>query len=514
MKKIKIAALMTVLVIIAGALCSCSGNKSEKDLGKYLAMPEKQPPITQAITLPENIGTYTEGNGAVYLFTSLENTQTKYNVYNFKNNKIVFGATMDTLDTEVKLYPSSLFSVRNSGTVKLYDADGNLLTESDAATEIFSDRDTVVVGRKAFRAKNGTVTERFELSELGGVVPHTTTVTEKYRYDVGSSAVAVYNGKYELVGYFDIPEYVGDDANVNILNNGNLLVQYLVPLPSDAQDYDVVEGVSAEGESSESRIDKYDLVTVLYNVETGETRSINTNLMFYFVSNKNLIDGDSRLEITDDVENIAVVAEIDENKRLDTSGAVKFVVIDNELNAEAYINDIFPTCAGFERVLSGDRYVVYDRLGSIYIIDKSGIIIGDISAAEAITDSFIIGKTSIYDLDLKKLYDFAGEGKKYEFSTDGSAIFSRETDGVKEYFVYTLENGMQSLGSNVAVTSVNGDIYCVRNFDDESYSYYNEKGNLVIKTDYPLYQTEATPNGEYLFYGTGAGGTVYYRITK
>ncbi len=514
MKKIKIAALVTALVMIGGAFCSCSGNKSEKDLGKYLVMPEKQTPVTQAITLPGNIGTYTEGNGAVYLFTTLENTETRYNVYNFKSNRVVFGATMNTLDSEVKLYTNSLFSVKNSGIVRLYDADGNLLTEASASSEIFSDIDTVVIGRKAFRAKNGAVTERFELSELGGAIPQTTTVTERYRYDINSSAVAVYNGKYELVGYFDIPEYVGDDASVNILNNGNLLVQYLVPLPSDAQNYDVVEGVPLEGDGAESRMDKYDLVTVLFNVETGETRSINTNLMFYFVSNKNIIDGDSQVEIADDVENIAVVAEIDENKRIDTSGAVKFVAIDNELNAEAYINDIFPTCAGFERVLSGDRYVVYDKLGSLYIIDRSGIIIGDISASEAITDSFIIGKSSIYDLDLKKLHDFASEGKKYEFSTDGSAIFSKETDGVTEHFVYTIDNGMQSLGSNVAITGVNGDIYCVKKFDDESYSYYNEKGNLIIKVDYPLYQTEMTPNGEYLFYGTSAGGTVYYRISK
>lgn len=512
MKKIKIIALIMTILTVLGAFCACSGKKSEKDLGKYLAMPEMQPPITQAIALAENIGTYTEGNGAVYLFTSIENTKTQYNVYNFKSNKVVFGASLDTLDSEVRLYPNSLFSVKNAGVIKLYDADGNLLAEANAATEIFSDLDTVVIGRKAFRTKNGALTEQFELSELAGAMPNTTTVTEKYRYNVGSSAVAVYNGKYELVGYFDIPEYVGDDANVNILNNGNLLVQYLVLLPSDAQEYDVAESVSTDG--TENRIDKYDLVTVLFNVETGEARSINTNLMFYFVSNKNLIDGDARVEIADGVENIAVVAEIDENKRLDTSGAVKFVTVDNELNAKAYINDIFPTCAGFERVLSEDRYVVYDKLGSLYIIDRSGVIIGDISASEAITDSFVIGKSSIYDLDLKKLHDFAAEGKNYEFSTDSASIFSKENEGVVEYFVYTREGGMQSVGNNVAVTNVNGDIYCVRNYDDESYSYYNEKGNLIIKTDYALYQTEVTPNGEYLFYGTGAGGTVYYKLSK
>ncbi len=510
MRKIKITALIMTLLIIVGVFCSCAGNTSEKDLGKYLVPPTNVAPITQSVTLPADIGTYIGGNGTVYLFTTAENTQTKYNVYNFKSNKVVFSLTADPLETEVKLYENSLFSVKTPNNVKLYDADGNLISEDSAETEIFSDSDTVVLGRKAFRTKDGSITERFELSELGGPVPHTTTVTAKYRYDVSDSAVAVYNGKYELVCYYDIPEYVGDDANVNILNNANVLVQYLVPLPSDAQEYDVAESVSG----TETRIDKYDLVTVLVNVETGEERSIDTNLMFYFVSNRNLIDSDDRVEIADSVENIAVVAEIDENKRLDTSAAVKFVIIDNDLNAEAYINEIFPTCAGFERVLSGDRYVVYDKLGSLYIIDKSGIIIGDISAAEVITDSFIIGKSSIYDLDLKKLHDFASEGKRYEFSTDNSAVFSKDNDGTTEYFVYTRDGGMQSVGSNVSVTSINRDIYCIRNLDDETYSYYNEKGAMIIRTDYALYQTEMTPNGEYLFYGTGADGTVYYRITK
>ena len=293
----------------------------------------------------------------------------------------------------------------------------------------------------------------------------------------GTDKYIVYNSDLEEVWSYELPSYATGSNEINVLSNGALLVQYLVQLNQDATDYDVMEGATG----------KYDLVTLLVNKDGTTDLDVN----YYIDSVKPSVEGfDGEKVYADDIENLAFIYEITENKRLDaSSNNRKFVLMSNDGKITAKV-DIGDSVIDYPVQYANGLYMAKLADGTCALYDEDGEKVSTLNdsalKAETISNKYLLLDNAIYDLEGNIVYD-ANKHHASTISCGNTVIVAKYSATATAYGIFVdgrvINIGTISLLPDTSTIDsfgyhASGYYYTYSN-QTKQYTYYNEKGNAI-----------------------------------
>ena len=299
----------------------------------------------------------------------------------------------------------------------------------------------------------------------------------------------VYDTELRYMFDYTIPGYA--EGNAFLLANGNLLVQYLTQLDQSEKKYDVREDADC----------KYDLVTVLVNSD-GAKELEGVNYLIVDVK-PSVADENGKKIYADNVDNLAFTYPIGDNKMIDSSYSNKELVVianDGTLKAKVTVEGnvaSFPMQyneSNYAIMLADGNYAIYNKHG-----DKINVLTADAMNADKIAGDYVILNNVIYNSKGEKVYSIDENHavaekcgntvviKKYSTTATEIGIF---VDGVVKNIGLIAKEDMNSTISGFDFSSAG--YYCTYDRQTNKYSYYNEKGGLIVSFDRALEQIVAT----------------------
>ena len=422
-------------------------------------------------------------------FTSVTNEARVFKILNLKTGNIIatysessgvgYSVSMSYSDCA---YLVTKQEVDNGETYYVYDSTGSLLFQDDERPEAptyhnIGGDDFVLYKSKAYLVEDdGSLTKQFNVPEYENqTFEKIDYVGKRYIFDIDTDAIKIYDMSLGFVAAYAAPTY-SENAMAFILDNENVVFQYMVSLPDDESKYDIFDDGT-----------KYDLVTEIINIEKDEKKEVNVDYVIGTVAPKFAIDSyldNGSSPFVDKYENIASIYRI-RGKRYDTTvAAVDYVFLGNDLkvgeSGKLHNNQ---RSAGIER-LSDNRYLV-----SIYngyaVVDERGEFVKGFSADMENFGGVLYCDNRAYDSNLKVISDFSDSDVEILAKTDGAMIIDVE-DG---YAKYLIANGKitkiysYSAAENASKAfSVTSFGYSVYSSEKDVYEHYNFSGDKFLET--------------------------------
>ena len=328
---------------------------------------------------------------------------------------------------------------------------------------------------------------------------------EKYYYYLGVSkgqvdygfentrgAIEVYNHKGKLVLEYDLPYEEGVGRMVNVLDNGDILIQTMTE--TDSLEYDV----AMYGK-------RFIISTYVVDVETATANKVD----FDYVINGQVITRadyatwaeELGLEITDNIRNVGYGVKLNrEDKTYETEESLIF--FDSLLNVNfVYTGDLEYGASVFdEYTLLKDGYMLMDidnGATSRAIFDKNGAFVCYVPDGAIVTFSrIVVGYTTSYDLTMKNpeelstnwLSSYAAEpefvctmgdcvvyqGKTRDY-VDGEPVLV-DTVEIISVGGYKTSNRIE----NAVVARVYNDLIVIYDMEEGEYVVYDTDGNNIF----------------------------------
>ncbi len=440
MKKIRIISLMLVVLMLALALASCGGYQKLNKIyeGEYY---DASPAYASAKELAAVAGaTFVDVKGDLALFSKLDGTTITYTVMNVKTEAVVGTYTdTDTVDTVVSLYSAlhtafyKVLIIDNTNTektytTKLYTASGAEFAASTKENVCFDiELDFVQLDEKVYRSnEEGSFAEAFDRPAYAGDLPSVQHTDGKYYYSLSSGIVYSYDDEFNLLAVIKTPGYATTfssfSSQIFLLGDGNIMLEYFVSLPKDAQDFDVRVGDA-----------KYDLKVVIASAKDGSQKEIDSDYYFDEIESYKIYNAHNRpadAKETDykidvyakayEIVDQQLVRENEKHLALSTSGKVKGALDENidGQNGEAVR-------------LNADYFVINTKDGKKKLVDMSGDVIADVSSARYLLENMIVCEDAIYDYSLNKVLDLKEEEMTLfgtEYVPGGSVVLLMDKD--------------------------------------------------------------------------------------
>ena len=361
--------------------------------------------------------------------------------------------------------------------------------------------------------ENGAIVKLFDVDEFSRLGSADVT-TEEYNYLFDDGEMIITDKQGAFVNGYNVESYA-DEVAFFVLENGNVVIQYLVKLPDDVEKYDVlIEETGLMGVTN----NKADLVTKIFNVKRGTVKDAKVDFVIKSLYNRNTLDRDSVNEKYK--YNLAGILRITD-KRIDDSN-VEMVSLSNRLAVKQDLSDIVDG-GMYARYVGGEKYAIYDRFGNLNIVTKNGKIEKTVPGGSIIgsTSDYIVTSDSVYDYDFNKLYDLKGNGYDVVEIGEGYIILSKATEQGVEYARYhggtvtviiTASATDSEFVKNQWVEGVS--LYCIKvnnaGTGNVTYNYYTAAGAVVGAYNTPLEIILVTENGEVF---AKANLNEYYRLT-
>lgn len=312
-----------------------------------------------------------------------------------------------------------------------------------------------------------------------------TNANDKYFYNFGDYGVSVYDREFKLCSIWAVPTHV-ETVGSGILNNGNIIYQYIYDLPDDAKDYDVVsEGI------------KYDLVTIIINAETGKEKEIKTDYVINYVSpNNGMYDDELEADenrYTDDFENLAHITYIEDKifPEGESERNSDIVVLDNNGKIKGSVRVLDEQRAQISNKIADDRYLAALKNGDHAVVNGKGDVIGTIASGSlAIKGGYLVGTKAVYNADFEVVYDLK-ENDATVVDYVGNTLFVNKKVSDEAYDIIAIRDGEQKTVLSVTKDTkqtfsvVNGIGYCLADTDG-NYKYYNAAGTEIVSLKYSL----------------------------
>ena len=532
MKK-KLLVLVAVLLCAVTVFCSCGGS-SDFDLmfDRNSEYEEMYPTLTNATAL-DIVGEPDDYNGDLVLFVGEDaNGNSVYTVYDMAAGAVVWTATNSEnafyrvfIDDAGDFYmPENVFAVLkmisnedDDVTVEasVYDRKGTCFwtftgdeDEMEKLGVPYVELDLIGIDGQMFRiAEDGTVSKAFDYTPFRSL-PNPTAAMGDYYYEFIDSSdgrmaslfstyscVNVYNSKLELITSIQAPAYAANGGiMVNLLNNGNVLVQYLMLEDEYATEYTFL------GEDG----DKYTLVTYCVNVRSNTTETIDVDHIYMYVFARDSKDGifSSNVDIWNMVglnrslENVALYIAI-ENKRIAMSDDFGIndavgVALSNNGTVERTLDNIISNQSFLAARINEKHWLVGNKVEQVFLINDRGENLGEVTN---IMDEgyyysdYLLYDGKIYDWDLNVKLDLDTLNLDYvEFCTPKGVVFWNE-DGA-------LLMAMPDGNVKTLITKEASDSQYIEEY------YYTNEGYFVILDESVIGNTKAT------FYNA-AGDAIY-----
>lgn len=330
--------------------------------------------------------------------------------------------------------------------------------------------------------------------------PNFSSVIGDNGYIVNNNSVYVYDISewLETTFVYTVPSYL-EDAQINVLSNGKILVQGVKILPDSAVNYDVIYNGA-----------KCDVVQLIIDPANGEEKAVEFGYIIAEFANNNM-----DLSV-DETANVAVVYPI-ENKAVNSNKEL-YVVLDNDLKI-LYCYE--PALLGQEyelpEMLSVDRFLVTvgygDGTSTKAIVDAEGKLVTYVPTGAEFEYGYIKLGSKIYDYDLNLKADLSDYVIERTFN-NGSMILNKitvEGEGseqiiIEEYFFFnakTLSLTLLDVEGIYAYDNSYSSYFVVRvatldevtDLDVYSYKVFNADCKLVATFDAPVSNLQVVGDG-------------------
>ncbi len=458
-----------------------------------------------SIVLREYDTPYIDGNIAYIENSDADVNEKKFVVINLDTGAEVYSLTKEPIDAGYSqnasieqingnnvIVETFSSSIRSEKTITIYTALGQRMasgTERSSSYFVYTDlfevkNGLVIIDNKAYTFEDDILTEKFDLGF--GDMPDCEIVTDNYNYEIVYSeydydydyditGVNVYNANYKFVARYEKPAYV-ESMNVNVLADGNLLIQLMDEVPASEKKYDYIsQDISEDGYSA-----KYQLTTLIYNIGKKETKEIDLDYIVFGITNKLTAKEDDNALKFNKVENLVAMYPIvdkmlDRNQLTVASMTSKGEVVG--LLAKEVYEQIMPA-----ELVSNNRFTVEDKLGKTYLINEKGKLIGEITGAKIVEDNecyyIKLGK-KYYDMDLKLVMDLS----TISYQQDSGSVYYtsyNSYDGIMRYEYYSLYN-KQFIKLNIPNTVSPSNVYGGNNYITYTESLYSSSlSNKVV----------------------------------
>ncbi len=531
MKRIRFIGVIAVILVAAMALSSCSfGATLTKVLNKDYDLSDNVYTANSTISDLQDFEMVTSSQ----YFALFTNTNSEgrliQKVFSLAENKVVNTYTNSSevayginLHATVPAYTvSNPEKAEKAGdpdkmVYRLYDIKGAEIanTEENASPSLLA-TDLFYFDEAIYAIdENDLITKAADVPEYLSVAKFT-KANDKYFYTNNNGNLAVYDRDFNLCSVWSSPLYA-DLLGAYVLNNGNYIVQYAYELADDAEDYDILDDSV-----------KYDLVTVIIDVKTGEEKEVKADFVistlrsnYEYYSDK-LDKNENRY--TDNFENIAYITYI-ENKNIDTSVSFNragrnsdVVLIGNNGKVKGSLKSFDTQVASLPSKIADDRYIVDLKTGDEGIINASGKLLNTISANTlTLKAGYFVGEKAIYNADLEVVYDLKENDATVKGSV-GNTLFINKKASDDAYDIISIRDGIETTVLSVTKDSkktfsiVDGVGYCIAD-GDGNYKYYNVSGTEIASLKYSL--SVVLSSSDYdtvILKGTDKGVVVYHQF--
>lgn len=535
MKKSRIVlCLVAMLMLVSLLLSSCGASDTIKVSKLY--KDDAKVPLEEVVTKGEIValkGNFDTSSGYAYVFKDYSGENKVTQVYSLITGKIILTLTDVGLTKTYDIMLESSFpaiivketTVSDSGSIKytytFYDATGTRIdstTDSDQSFEMINNR---------FVKFNGVVyTPDNETGTFTKVADYASYITyPAYNYKIGDyyyvadvssgsgrvNSIKVYDKDFNVILNWFVPSYA-DDTSINILNGGNLLVQYRINLPDDAEKYDLYTGGA-----------KYDVKTMIVSIKDGkETKVDFDGIIDRVIARNHDYYADEFEGLDDSIENVVYYYTIEDKRINESDNSINLASLTNKGKIDKSLK-VVEGALGLPTKIADNRYAVYTTAG-ITIINENGEIIKTITNIRNINvaGSYIITPEALYDFDFNVVKSLKStDDTSYDVSVVGDSVIVKESG--KTTTTYTLyNNGNSSViatSSTTSIESVNiGDYYYVVSKTVEgvtTYTYYNAEGTKLFDTKVSLSEFSSRETTILLSgYDAETSKDVYYSIHK
>lgn len=502
MKKTRIALIITVIIALVCILTAC--NVKEASFKEVFDEPVNNELIYQAssMNLDSVVDNYFTLIGVKGIFAVFRDDSVNYYFYNMKSDSVVKIYIM--LNVGDSLYNFTAIEVGNGNYILGYyiqssgdmqstfvSQDGEFVQEYDTyVTPVFNEATQILtLGNDLFYVDEaGSVFSSNDIMvEYNGASayikagkPSINASSEDYYYYISDKQLYIYSDSFELIGSHTIPSYAESiaDAYYFILENGDILTQYLIPEPSDATEYDIF----TNGE-------KMTVITKLIKAKTGKAKEIDFEYLLYNVITATDFEDFSDYSFKKSIKNIAVGFPIEHQRISFDEQSMKFLSLSNTGKVKMTLNDTFPAQgATLPEYLGGGYYMLDLDNGTTILVDKKGTIKGNIDDTTSVSSFAHVSNDKIIAFDGTVLFDLASQADnslRYEIARTFSNCYVIRDNETATYFVLN-SNGDSFLVGDLAGSSTH--FFYTKAYDQNvaTYTFYNAKGEsvLTINGDY------------------------------
>lgn len=474
-------------IVVAG---SYNSEKSNENLSVFVETLSNRDLTTRIYSHYTNqiVATLTDTADTRYFVTCPDSQKgNMILVLELDRNASYYGTQSELFDTTV--------SIDTGWKISLYDAAFNLLaTSSSAVTAQYGSyvdqycQEEIGLYGDLFRFEQCVYTEHADGTatlaksfDLVGM-PTVTHMQNGYYYQLSDRSFTAYDGQLGYLSHYAVPSYA-TNVGLFLLNNGNVLAQYWVRLPDEAEDYDLfVSGI------------KYNFFSKLVTVTNGAVRDLELSFVveeLYTVSALTAYLSDSENCFADGIENIATLIYIDETKALnETVAATDCVVLSSEANVVKSLK-MSSDLVGMPYPIGNGYFACQTVSGAMAIYDAKANRVMTLNSDHATPlGNYWLTEKAVYDMSGAVVYDLQATQAEVVGTYGATAFLIEMRNGVKTVSVFA--NGAASVlgtlsGEGATFDSfVSYDSYYYTYKDGGKHTYYSTSGQKILETDIAL----------------------------
>jgi len=336
-----------------------------------------------------------------------------------------------------------------------------------------------------------------------------------YAFNLDKGTAQIFNKDLERIQTVTLPNdlIVATDITCHALNNGDILLQYKKVLPDDAANFDVKEITAAKESGNEERANsivttKYSLSTYLISSQTGEIKNIEADFIIVSITPlshlENLYDISKTHLMLNDIENIATLYHINENKEIikvrhsqDKVALASDGTVSRSLLLKNHWVEV-PIPLGDTGLFS-----VYTINDETEIMNRDGHIMFAYGGKAEDDSVFYHGQKAIYNVtNGRKIYGELNKAKSVIYAGD-MYLIEDEGDQDETTLKVLLRDGTEKVLGTLSGNEKNiekyqylrNSYYVIHNLTTQKYEYYNTEGTLITASDEELTYVSTTANG-------------------
>lgn len=500
----KLFMLFVCLVVAICCFTSCGEGESFSALLSE-DFEDEYPALSKVTELEDFKGYTLVGHSGPLVY--LANSKSEHKIYNLERDKVVlsFGEEL-TRVSFITAYGSHFAIVityeDNKSQTVVYSESGvgsEVVKYALDKDSIKASHDLIQIDRTVYRIDlEGELSKVTEYSSRDFSYPDFIAAVGNYYYEVNESKILIYNKNLGLKSSWVCP--YSDGQNAIPLENGDLLVQYTIPTPADAKDYDLYY----EGE-------KRELVSLIISAKDGSEKEIKSEYLFV-TTLYNASESSARLDGKTIKYKNCLFAIAIEDKRL-RDGELLILAVDNGGKVVERLNAAtFDPTQGLPEQIGEEHYAYKSIDGKWCVANRDGKLLGRIASIDTVYSNYILDRGRVFDFNFENTFEYTKDGYTLVHAMEHGAIFEKDDD----HWLWTAEGGLveayeETTSSNQLAMIRGASYYVVRSGRPASYEYsiYSDTGVLLHTFDDMI--SDVMEHDDAIVVHSGSS---FYRITE